>query len=112
MALVASACGNDARPLSTWCGLVADGAVVPLDATDAPERWSRLEETSPVDVRSDVERLRVAADQVAVTDPDDLEAVSRLVLTPFVLDAHARVIDNIRARCRIDVSDLTVMEVR
>jgi hypothetical protein len=105
-------CGEGAPSLSAWCGLVADGAVVPLDAIDAPELWLQLEESAPVDVRADVERLRVAAHQVAQVDADDLTAAARLVLTPLVLDAHERMVDTIRSRCRIDVSTLTVIEAR
>ncbi len=103
-------CGVDAPSLSAWCGLVADGAVVPLNAPDAPARWLQLEESAPADVRADAERLRVAAHQVARLDHDDLASAARLVLTPMVLAAHGRVIDVIGSRCRIDVSTLTVID--
>jgi hypothetical protein len=112
LALTAAGCGASEPSLAAWCGLVADGAVVPVGAADAPELWLQLEASAPADVRADVERLRVAAQQVAQLDPGDVTAASRLVLTPLVLDAHGRIVDAIRSRCRIDVSTLTVIEQR
>jgi hypothetical protein len=108
-ALTVAGCGGDEPSLSAWCGVVADGAVVPLDSADAPRRWDQLERLSPDDLRADVERLRVAADQVARLAPGDLTKASMLVLTPRVLDAHGRVVAGIGSRCRIDVSTLTVI---
>ena len=110
--LAAVACADDSPSLSVWCGLVADGALVTLDAPDAPGRWAELEEAAPVDLRDDVERLRVAADQVAGVDSDDLTSAARLVVTPLVLDAHRRVVLEVGSRCRIDVSNLTVIDQR
>lgn len=107
-----TACGGDDPSLAAWCGLVADGAVVPLDAADAPEAWAGLERTAPDEVRVDVERLRVAAQQVAELEPGDVTSASVLVLVPEVLDAHRRVVSVIGSRCRIDVSDLSVIDVR
>jgi hypothetical protein len=89
--------------------LVADGAVVPLDAAEAPQRWDELERLSPDDLKADVERLRVAAQQVARLAPGELTEASMLVLTPRVLDAHGRVVAGIGQQCRIDVSTLTVI---
>lgn len=109
IALTVAGCGDDEPSLSEWCGLVADGAVVPLDSADAPERWGELERLSPDDLRADVERLRVAADQVSRLEPGDLNGASLLVLTPRVLDAYGRVVTGIGSRCRIDVSTLTVI---
>lgn len=109
IAFTVAGCGGDEPSLSAWCGLVADGAVVPLDSADAPQRWDELERLSPDDLRADVERVRVAAEQVARLTPDDLTEASMLVLTPRVLDAHRRVVAGIGSRCRIDVSTLTVI---
>lgn len=110
--LTVAACGDDAPSLSSWCGEVASGAVVTLDSADAPTRWRDLEAAAPADLRADVERLRVAADQVAALDPDDLESAARLVITPRVLEAHSRVVGAIGDRCRIDVSTLSVIDQR
>jgi len=109
IALTVAGCGGDDPSLSAWCGLVADGAVVPLDSADAPQRWGELKRLAPDDLRADVERLRVAAEQVARLAPGDLAKASLLVLTPRVLDAHGRVVTSIGSRCRIDVSTLTVI---
>ena len=106
-----AACSNGSPSLSDWCGLVADGAVVPLDAPDAPARWSELEASAPDDLRADVERLRVAAQQVAGLEADDVESATRLVLNPLVMDAHQRVVTSIGSRCRIDVSTMSVIEL-
>ncbi len=111
VALTAASCGDD-ESLSAWCGLVAGGAVVPLGAADAPEQWARLEDDAPADLRPDVERLRVAADQLSEVDPADLTSAAQLVLTPTVLTAHRDVTEAIGSRCRIDVSTLTVIDGR
>jgi len=112
LALTAAGCGASEPSLAAWCGLVADGAVVPVGAAAAPELWLQLEASAPADLRADVERPRVAAQQVAPRDSGDVTAASRLVLTPLVLDADGRIVDAIRSRCRIDVSTLTVIEQR
>ncbi|MFQ5558535.1 MAG: hypothetical protein ACE5GB_13650 [Acidimicrobiales bacterium] len=110
--LLLSACAGGEPGLSAWCGLVAEGAVVALDADDAVARWSDLEQEAPDDLRADVQRLRVTAQQVAGLDPDDLDSVLELVVTPRVVAAHDRVITEVGERCRIDVATLTVIDSR
>ena len=112
LAALSQSCSNGDQPISAWCGAVAEGAVVPLDAADAPERWSELEDLAPDGIHDAVERLRVAADQVAELAPDDLEGASRLLLTPRVTEPHSVVVSAIESRCQIDVSTLTIIDPR
>lgn len=108
----AAGCAADDASLVEWCGLVADGAVVALDAADAPERWRSLESAGPRDLRTDLERLRVAAHQVAGLDPDDVEGASQLALAPRVVESHGRVVAAIEQSCNIDVATLSVVDRR
>ena len=112
VATLSLSCSNGDQPVSAWCGAVAEGAVVPLDAADAPARWSELEELAPDDLHDAVERLRVAAYQVAALAPDDLEGASRLLLTPRVTEAHSAVVSAVERRCQIDVATLTIIDPR
>lgn len=82
-----------------FCAAV--GSTLPtLDAEDSPERWRALEAAADDSIKSDVQALRVVAEQIRRLGADaDFELVAALAVRPDVIEHFRRLADDTRLRC-------------
>jgi hypothetical protein len=78
----------------------ADQGLPSLTESNSAERWRGLESAAGDSIRSDVQVLRVVAQQIERLGPDaDFEFVAARALRPDVAQAFGRVVAHTRAVC-------------